>query len=89
MEESIIKTTVELDENKLKKIMKLGGFGTMKEAIDWALTEAVRLAVLNDIEAHPWTASELREAIDPNYDVIASRQEVRYTPAKPPRKKKK
>jgi Arc/MetJ family transcription regulator len=72
-----MKTTVELDDEKLENIMKSMGFRTRKEAIDWALTEAERLAVMHHIRAHPWSAATLREGIDPNYDVLASRRGVR------------
>ncbi len=73
------KTTIEIDEEKLERVMKLGGFKTRKEAIDWALTEAERLAAINRIAEHPWTSEILEDAIDPNYDVMAvRRQSVRY-----------
>ena len=68
-----MKTTIEIDEEKLDKIMRLSGIATRKEAVDWALTEAVRLAVMNDIEKHPWTVAEAKEAVDPDYDVLAIR----------------
>ena len=69
-----MKTTIEIDDDKLDKIMKLSGIATRKEAVDWALTEAVRLAVMNDIEKNPWTLRETTEAVDPDYDIMAIRQ---------------
>jgi uncharacterized protein Smg (DUF494 family) len=72
-----MKTTVELDDEKLDNIMKAMGFKTRKEAIDWALTEAERLAVMHQIKANPWSAETLREAIEPGYDVLAIRRGVR------------
>ena len=72
---NIIKTTIEIDEDKLERVMKLGNFNTRKEAMDWALTEAERLATLNHIAATPWTASFLQDAVDPDYDPIALRGE--------------
>lgn len=72
-----MKTTVELDDSKLENIMRSMGFKTRKEAIDWALTEAERLAVMHHIRAHPWSAAALREGMDPEYDVLASRRSVR------------
>ena len=72
-----MKTTVELDAEKLENIMKAMDFKTRKEAIDWALTEAERMAVMHNIRANPWSAESLREAIDPNYDVLATRRAVR------------
>lgn len=72
-----MKTTVELDDGKLENIMKSMNFKTRKEAIDWALTEAERIAVMYHIKANPWSADVLREGIDPNYDVLAIRRAVR------------
>jgi Arc/MetJ family transcription regulator len=72
-----MKTTVELDDEKLESIMKAMGFKTRKEAIDWALTEGERLALMHHIKANPWSAEVLREAIDPDYDVLAARRAVR------------
>ena len=74
-----MKTTIELDEVKLENIMKTMGFDTRKEAIDWALTEGERLAVMHSIRSNPWSAETLREAIDPDYDVLTARREARYT----------
>lgn len=68
-----MKTTIEIDDEKLDKIMRLSGFATRKEAVDWALTEAVRLAVMNDVEKNPWTVKETAEAVDPGYDIMAIR----------------
>lgn len=74
-----MKTTVELDDTKLENIMGAMGFSTRKEAIDWALTEGERLAVMHSIRANPWSAEVLREAIDPDYDVLAARKTARYS----------
>jgi hypothetical protein len=72
---NIIKTTIEIDEDKLERVMKLGGFNTRKEAMDWALTEAERLAALNDIERNPWDGGLMESSVVPDYDPIALRQE--------------
>jgi hypothetical protein len=80
-----MKTTIEIDEAKLDRIMKLTGIGTMKEAVDWALGEALRLASINRVLEDPWTAEEAREAVDPAYDLIAIRngsKPVSYFPDK-------
>lgn len=79
MKAGLIKTTIEIDEAKLKRIMDLGGFSTRKEAVDWALTEAERIASLDRIAENPWPSSVVREAVDPSYDVTASRKSIRYT----------
>ncbi len=67
------KTTMEIDEEKLDRVMELGGFKTRKEAVDWALTEAIRLVTINRIAENPWTPEMLKDVIDPDYDVMASR----------------
>ena len=72
-----MKTTIELDDSKLESIMASMGFKTRKEAIDWALTEGERLAMMHHIRAHPWSSAVLEEAIDPTYDVLAMRRAVR------------
>jgi Arc/MetJ family transcription regulator len=84
-----MKTTIEIDEGKLDRIMKLTGIGTMKEAVDWALSEALRLATINRVMEEPWSAEEAREAVDPAYDLIAIRNgasPVSYLPEKASRR---
>jgi Arc/MetJ family transcription regulator len=79
----IHKTTIEIDSEKLEKLMSLAGFTTRKEAVDWALAEAIKVASINKIAETPWDAEFLKDAIDPDYDVIASRRKpVRYKGAK-------
>ena len=74
-----MKTTIEIDEEKLKRVMQLGGFGTRKEAVDWALTEAERIARINRLAEEEWTAQSLKDAVDPHYDLLAMRRaEVNY-----------
>ncbi|GAB4182168.1 MAG: hypothetical protein Fur0032_23270 [Terrimicrobiaceae bacterium] len=70
-----MKTTIEIDELKVEKIMRLSGIGTIKEAVDWALTEGLRIAQINRIAETPWDADFLKDAVDPAYDVIATRRE--------------
>lgn len=70
-----MKTTIEMDEGKVERIMRLTGIGTIKEAVDWALTEALRIAEINKIAETPWDAAFLKDAVDPAYDVIATRRE--------------
>lgn len=92
MDTGTVKTTLELDAAKLEKVMKLGRFATMKEAVDWALTEAVRIATLNHIKENPWPESVLKEAIAEDYDVLAARQEIRQDPVRytlPKRRRRK
>lgn len=69
-----VKTTIEIDEHKLETVMKVGGFKTRKEAVDWALTEAARIASASRIAETPWDSAALEGAIDPAYDVLESRR---------------
>jgi len=66
-----LKTTIEIDEAKLDRIMQATGIGTMKEAVDWALSEALRIATMNQIVDEPWPAEEARSVMDSGYDLIA------------------
>jgi len=68
-----MKTTIEIDEQKLDRIMKMMGIATMKEAVDWALSEALRIASINKMIEKPWSAEEARGVMDSSYDVIAIR----------------
>jgi Arc/MetJ family transcription regulator len=78
-----MKTTVELDETKLEALMQVTGIKTRKEALDWALTEAVKVASINRIAETPWDAEFLKDAVDPDYDILKSRREpVRYPASK-------
>lgn len=74
------KTTIEIDEAKLERIMRATGLKTRKEAVDWALTEAERIANIHRIAESPWDAQYLKDAVEPNYDVLKIRQgSVRHT----------
>jgi Arc/MetJ family transcription regulator len=68
-----MKTTIEIDGKKLDRIMKMTGIATMKEAVDWSLSEALRIATINQIMEQPWTAEEARGVMDSGYDLIAIR----------------
>jgi len=65
---SRMKTTIDLDENKLRRVMKLTGITTRKHAIDFALTQAERVAKVTRLLAEPFYV-ESGEIIDPNYDL--------------------
>jgi hypothetical protein len=56
---------------------------TRKEALDWALTEAGKVAAINRIAETPWDAEFLKDAVDPDYDLLGSRRKaVRYRASK-------
>ena len=69
-----MKTTVEIDEKKLGRVMTLCGIKTRREAIDHALTEAERHARLRKALKTTWTPERLKRAIDPDYDVLKLRE---------------
>jgi hypothetical protein len=69
-----MKTTIDLDEMKLKRVMKLAGIGTRKEAIDAALTELERKAKLNHFFANALPHDAYKNAIDPKYDLMKLRE---------------
>jgi Arc/MetJ family transcription regulator len=76
-----VKTTVELDEEKLLRVMALTGLKTRKAAIDYALTQVERAAKLAKLFAHPWTQQELEAAVEPGYDLEALREREKPTHA--------
>ena len=65
--------TLEIDERKLSRIMKLAGIRTKTAAVDWALRSAERAAKREKLFAIRWNEEELRSAMDPSYDVLAAR----------------
>jgi uncharacterized protein Smg (DUF494 family) len=69
-----MKTTIDLDEAKLKRVMKLAGIGTRKEAIDAALTELERKAKLRQLYENPLPGEFYKDAIDPKYDLMKLRE---------------
>lgn len=68
-----MKTTIEIDDSKLLRVMALTGLKTRKEAVDWALTEAERIARVDQIAAHPWNSDSVKEALEPGYDIMEIR----------------
>ena len=81
-----MKTTIDLDEAKLKRVMKLTGLKTRKDAIDYALTEAERIARINQVLGRPlYVVKEGEAVIDPEYDLAALRESEK--PARSRRRK--
>jgi hypothetical protein len=69
-----MKTTIDLDEAKLERVMALTGITTRKEAIEFALTEAERIARIHHALNEPfYVVREEEPVIDPTYDVRALR----------------
>jgi Arc/MetJ family transcription regulator len=71
-----VKTTVELDEQKLLRVMQLTGLKTRKEAIDYALSQAERAAKIAKVFARPRRSrEELKNLLDPKYDLMTLREQ--------------
>jgi Arc/MetJ family transcription regulator len=68
-----MKMTIEIDEQRLSRLMKLAGIRTKTAAVDWALRAAERAARRERLFATRWAEEELRSAVDPSYDVLAVR----------------
>jgi Arc/MetJ family transcription regulator len=68
------KTTIELDEEKLRRVMDLTGIKTRKEAVDYALVQAERAAKLAKLLANSWSKEDLESALDPDYSLRAVRR---------------
>jgi Arc/MetJ family transcription regulator len=75
-----MKTTIDLDEAKLKRVMKLAGIATRKDAIDAALTELERKAKLNRFFANALPHEAYKDAIDPKYDLMKLREMTKPKP---------
>ena len=70
-----MKTTIDLDEAKLERVMKLTGLATRKEAVDFALTQAERAASVRALLSRPFFEGITdRLIVDPAYDVLALRR---------------
>jgi Bacterial antitoxin of type II TA system, VapB len=72
-----MKTTVDIDDRKLRRVMKLTGLKTRKETIDFALTEAERLARVSRMFQKPFYTEEEGPIIDPDYDLLGMRKRER------------
>ncbi len=69
-----MKTTIDLDDKKLLRVMKLAGLKTRKEAIDYALTEAERLAKIRKVLSESMYVEPAGDVVDPNYDLLRLRE---------------
>ncbi len=69
-----MKTTVDLDDKKLRRVMELTGIKTRKKVIDFALTEAERLARIRKVFEQPFYVDPAGDVVDPKYDVVNLRQ---------------
>jgi Arc/MetJ family transcription regulator len=70
---ALMKMTLEVDEKRLTKVMRLTGIRTKTAAVDYALKTAERAARREKLFATRWNSEDLAAAVDPGYDVLAVR----------------
>lgn len=77
-----MKMTMHIDEELLERVIATHGFASKTEAVEMALREMDRKSRLKEYLKNGlgWTKEELKNAVDPNYDVMAFR--TAETPAK-------
>lgn len=70
-----MKMTMHIDEKLLKNVMEAYEIATKTEAVEMALKEMDRRTKLKHYAKHGLglTPEQLRDAVDPNYDIIAMR----------------
>jgi len=71
-----MKITLHVDDNLLSRVMRATGADTKTKAIDLALREMDRRAMLVNMasEGLGLSGAELKDAIDPSYDLEAVRK---------------
>ena len=69
-----MKTTIELDEKKLARLMQATGIKTRREAVDYAITQAERLSRLNRLVRKSLYVRETGDVVAPDYDLQALRE---------------
>lgn len=77
-----MKMTMHMDEALLARVMEAYGFETKTEAVEMALREMDRRSRLKTFfnEGLGFSSEELKNAVDPDYDLMALR--VAETPEK-------
>ncbi len=70
-----MKMTMHIDEDLLAKVMAAHGCESKTEAVDMALREMARKAGFKAMVAagSPFSAAELKAAVEPGYDVLGLR----------------
>lgn len=69
-----MRTTIDLDESKVKSVMKLTGLNTRRAAVDYALTETERMVKLKKLLSNLVPDDCLQDVVDPEYDIMALRE---------------
>ena len=70
-----MKMTMHIDEELLDRVIAAHGFASKTEAVEMALREMDRKHRLKEYFKNGlgWTKEEMKNAFDPNYDVMALR----------------
>lgn len=69
-----MKPTIEYDETRLKRVMKLTGLKSRKAALDYALREAEHAARVRRFLKSLLHDAEYAGTVAPGYDVLAVRE---------------
>jgi hypothetical protein len=68
-----MKTTIDIDEKKLKRVLRLTGARSRKAAVDYAPSCAGRTGRLARVFENPLPDEAYRRALDPAYHLAALR----------------
>jgi hypothetical protein len=71
--------TVEIDEKKLSRLMKLTGIKMKTKALNYALSTAEKSATRNKLISTSLAPKDLENAIDPRYDLREPRARAKPT----------
>ena len=69
-----MKATIDIDDRRMKRVMKLVGLKTRKAAIDYALRKAEQSARLDRLISEALPGDAFADAVDQAYDVRAIRE---------------
>ena len=69
-----MKITVEIDEKKLSRLMRLDGNQDQDPGPNFALNTAERSTRRDHLLAHPLKAKDLKDAVYPSYDIRKLRE---------------
>jgi Arc/MetJ family transcription regulator len=69
-----MKTTIDIDERRMKRVMKLAGLKTRKATIDYALREAEKTARAEALVRDALPGEAFLDAVAEGYDVLATRE---------------
>jgi Arc/MetJ family transcription regulator len=76
-----MKTTIDIDEARLTRVMKLSGLKTRKAAVDYALREAERVARVDCLVRDALPGDAYLDAVDPGYSVEKVRESELGSPS--------